>query len=79
MVGTAQLQKIVSRKPTEEMYTAGMRYLNNKGTAWCANDLFSAMHDAAPNNHKGCRGIEVAHNNFSGCIGMPDCPICEGA
>lgn len=33
--------------PTEKMYSAGMRYLHGKGTAWCINDLFKAMISAA--------------------------------
>jgi len=34
-------------KPTEAMYNAGLKYLSNRGTAWCVNDLFEAMWEAA--------------------------------
>lgn len=25
-----------------------------------------------------CRGIEIEHGVFSGCLGLQDCPVCEG-
>lgn len=34
-------------KPTEAMYNAGLKYLINRGTAWCVNDLFEVMWEAA--------------------------------
>ncbi len=33
-------------KPTEAMYNAGLKYLLNRGTTWCVNDLFIAMWEA---------------------------------